>query len=76
MPATVNLHPLALARYLTVALKQKERAVNKFVQDYGPNSATVQEITGEVAQLRQTINKLEAPDQEAQLELIKGATKK
>lgn len=54
-----NHTPREIAKYLTVALKQRERAAMKFTTDYGPNSATVAEISTEIARLRKLINELE-----------------
>lgn len=58
MPATVNITPAKLAKYLQIANNQRKRALNKFIADYGPESATVAEIHGEVAELELEINSL------------------
>lgn len=44
-----------LVRYLTVALKQRKRALDKFVSDYGPSSSSVAEINVELAELNNAI---------------------
>lgn len=58
MPSTVDMLPAQLAKYLQIAANQRKRAAAKFVQDYGPSSATVVEVQGEIADLDQTISKL------------------
>lgn len=47
-----------LAKYLQIAANQRKRALNKFVQDYGPESATVSECNGEIAEIEIAINTL------------------
>lgn len=60
-----------IAKYLNIALKQRERALTKFQSDYGPTSATVQELTQELAQMRKAINELEAdPAEKTPLEKL------
>lgn len=56
----VDIEATKLVKYLKIAENQRNRALQKFVQDYGPSSATVTECTKEVADLRLAINKLEA----------------
>lgn len=58
MPTTVNLTPQKVVQYLNVAFKQRERAAKKFNEDYGPNSATVAEISTELAELNRAINEI------------------
>lgn len=58
MPTTVNLPSDKLAKYLNIAYKQRERAAKKFADDYGPNSATVLEISGELAEMNKAITEL------------------
>lgn len=58
MPTTTNITPAKLAKYLQIAAAQRKRALTKFVQDYGPESATVAECHGEVAELEIEINNL------------------
>lgn len=75
METTVKgLTPRNVAKYLNIALKQRERALTKFTQDYGPTSATVQELTQELAQMRSAINDLEREPTE--IEKAINATKK
>lgn len=59
MATNVNLTPDKLIKYLTIAAKQRKRAVEKFVQDYGPNSATVLEVNGEIGELDRAIADLQ-----------------
>lgn len=47
-----------LAKYLQIAANQRKRAATKFIQDYGPQSATVAEVQAEIAELDMTINKI------------------
>lgn len=47
-----------LAKYLQIAANQRKRAVAKFITDYGPESATVAELSSEVAELELAINTL------------------
>lgn len=54
----VNLPILKLINYLRIAAKQRERAAKKFADDYGPSSATVAEINGELGELQNAINSL------------------
>lgn len=56
----VNIDKIQLAKYLSIASNQRKRAVNKFIQDYGPSSATVLEVSTEVAQLDLAITQLMA----------------
>lgn len=56
--STVELSPAKLITYLKIAGKQRERAAKKFVEDYGPSSATVAEVNTELAELNMAINKL------------------
>lgn len=59
--ATVNnlgIPDLKLAKYLQIAVKQRKRALQKFVDDYGPESSTVAECSGEIAELEIAINSL------------------
>lgn len=59
MPATVqNLNPLQLAKYIGIAYKQRERAAKKFAEDYGPSSATVTEVSVELAEMNKAITEL------------------
>lgn len=71
----VNISKAKLANYLSIALKQKERAAQKFVQDYGPSSAAVAEINGECAKLKTVINQLHMEDTpiESEINKKKGA---
>lgn len=62
------LNKKQIAKYLSIALKQRERALTKFTVDYGPTSATVQELTQELAQMRSAINELERDDDKTPLE--------
>lgn len=56
--ANINIDEAKLAKYLQVAVNQRKRALAKFIQDYGPNSATVAECQGEVAELEVEINNM------------------
>lgn len=58
MPAQVEMEPHQLAKYLQIAANQRKRAATKFVQDYGPTSATVAEVNSEIAELDTVINTL------------------
>lgn len=49
-------------KYLKIAQAQRERALNKFITDYGPSSATVQEASKEVAEMRQAVILLETEE--------------
>lgn len=51
----VNLDAKKLVTYLTIAHKQRLRALQKFQQDYGPTSATVNEVNAEIAELQTCI---------------------
>lgn len=62
------LNKRQISKYLTIALKQRERALTKFTADYGPTSATVQELTQELAQMRSAINDLDREDEKTPLE--------
>lgn len=54
----VKLPILKIINYLKIAAKQRERAAKKFGEDYGPSSATVAEINGELGELQNAINEL------------------
>lgn len=54
----VNLPAEKLVKYLKIAENQRNRAAKKFVEDYGPTSATVNEVNTEIAELNQEINRL------------------
>lgn len=59
MPATVsNLSAGQLAKYIQIAYKQRERAAKKFADDYGPSSATVSEVSLELAEMNKAITEL------------------
>lgn len=58
MPTTVNIDAQKLAKYLLIAYKQRERAAKKFADDYGPNSNTVLEVSGELAEMNKAITEL------------------
>lgn len=57
---TVTLSPDKIIKYLKIAEKQRTRAAQKFVEDYGPSSATVAEVNTEIAELNMAINRLMA----------------
>lgn len=59
----VNIDKDKLIKYLDIAAKQRKRAAAKFVQDYGPSSATVKEVTQEIAQLDLEISRLNSQDE-------------
>lgn len=52
---TMNIDANTLAKYLRIAFNQRQRAVKKFEQDYGPGSATVKEVSEELAELNKAI---------------------
>lgn len=54
----IDIAPSQLAKYLQIAANQRKRAATKFIQDYGPASATVAEVQAEIAELDMTINKI------------------
>lgn len=54
----IGIPDAKLAKYLQIAANQRKRALNKFVQDYGPESATVAECNGEIAEIELAINTL------------------
>lgn len=54
----LDIAPTQLAKYLQIAANQRKRAATKFIQDYGPESATVTEVQAEIAALDLTINKI------------------
>lgn len=54
----IDISPAQLAKYLQIAANQRKRAASKFIQDYGPQSATVAEVQAEIAELDMTINKI------------------
>lgn len=54
----LGLSDSKLAKYLQIAANQRKRALTKFVTDYGPESATVAECSGEIAELEMCINSL------------------
>jgi hypothetical protein len=59
----VNISREKLVKYLKTAEQQRRRAATKFVDDYGPNSSVVMEISAELAELGAAINTLMAqPD--------------
>lgn len=58
MTYDLDLAPAQLAKYLQIAANQRKRAATKFIQDYGPESATVAEVHAEIASLDTTINKV------------------
>lgn len=64
----LDMDKVKLVRYLRIAQKQRERAATKFVQDYGPSSNTVAEISQEIAQLNMVINSLEAGGTQTDIE--------
>lgn len=53
-----GLADLKLAQYLQIAVKQRKRALDKFVQDYGPTSSVVSECSAEIAEIELAINTL------------------
>lgn len=71
----VNLTPDKLVKYLKIAEKQRTRAAQKFVDDYGPSSATVAEVNTEIAELNMAINLLMA-NQSTPIEKHIAANKK
>lgn len=58
MQYEIDIPAAQLAKYLQIAANQRKRAANKFIQDYGPQSATVTEVQAEIAELDLTINKI------------------
>lgn len=54
----VGISDAKLAKYLQIAANQRKRAVAKFINDYGPESATVAEVQAECAELDMAINTL------------------
>lgn len=71
----IGLSDAKLAQYLNIALKQRQRAANKFVQDYGPESATVQEINREIGEMQLAIATLSAKKEKTPLETAIAAKK-
>lgn len=55
MTYDLDLTPTQMAAFLTIAKKQRERAATKFIQDYGPSSASVAEINRDIGQLNKAI---------------------
>lgn len=58
MATEVQITPNKLAKYLQIAANQRKRALAKFVQDYGPESATVSECNTEIAELELAIHSM------------------
>lgn len=58
MTFDLDLAPAQLAKYLQIAANQRKRAANKFMTDYGPESATVAEVNAEIASLDTVINSI------------------
>lgn len=58
MPTSINIDAHRLAKYLTVAAAQRKRALNKFIQDYGPESSVTAECQAEIAELELAINEV------------------
>lgn len=56
----VHLDKTNLVKYLTIASKQRKRAAQKFMDDYGPASATVAEVNQEIGELDMAISELNA----------------
>lgn len=65
---SVNLEREKLTKYLQIAANQRKRAAAKFVQDYGPSSATVKEVSQEIANLDLEINRITAEQDKTPIE--------
>lgn len=74
MTITISkITPIKVARYLEIALKQKERALTKFATEYGPEHSIVQELSQELSTLRTVINEIQNPTLPGtEVELIKN----
>lgn len=55
MPTTVELEPIKVAKYLQVALAQRQREQVKFIQNYGADSAVAKQNGGDIAELQEAV---------------------